>query len=251
MTMQARHLSIAYGSNQVLSQVSLTLHPSRTTGLVGRSGCGKSTLAKAMTGIIPAPQETLFHNDQIFFPDLSKTGNIIHYMWQDPLAALSPFLSALDLICEPLKAIHKLPKAERQRQARDLLNMVGLNATCSVKRPHQLSGGQCQRVALARALAVKPRFLVLDEPLSALDLVTQEQITSLLRKVRAEMNMGLLIISHDLQTLAKLADDIAVMDGGRIVEHKETHEFFAAPEHQLSRRFVEISKYSAPAAALN
>ena len=248
MTIQARHLSIAYGSNQVLSQVSLTLHPSRTTGLVGRSGCGKSTLAKAMTGIIPAPQDALFHNNQLFFPDLSKTGDIIHYMWQDPLSALSPFLSALDLICEPLKAIHKLSRTERQRQAHDLLDMVGLEDICAKKRPHQLSGGQCQRVALARALAVKPQFLVLDEPLSALDLVTQEQITSLLRKVQAEMNMGILIISHDLQTLAKLADDIAVMDGGRIVEHKDTQEFFTAPAHPLSRRFVEISKYSAPAA---
>ncbi|EEA94913.1 ABC transporter ATP-binding protein [Pseudovibrio sp. JE062] len=248
MTMEARHLSIAYGDNQVLSEVSLTLHPSRTTGLVGRSGCGKSTLAKAMTGIIPAPQDALFHNNQIFFPDLSKTGNIIHYMWQDPLAALSPFLNALDLICEPLKAIHKLPKAARHKQARGLLHMVGLEDTCAAKRPHQLSGGQCQRIALARALAVKPKFLVLDEPLSALDLVTQEQIASLLRKVRAEMNMGILIISHDLQTLAKLADDIAVMDGGRIVEHKATEEFFATPEHPLSRQFVEISRYSTPAA---
>lgn len=242
MTMRASNLSIAYGESQVLSQVSLTLHPSRTTGLVGRSGCGKSTLAKAMTGIIPTPRDALFLNDQVFIPDLSKTGHIVHYMWQDPMASLSPFLSALDLICEPLKAIHKMPKAARQQRARELLLMVELDEICVTKRPHQLSGGQCQRIALARALAVKPRFLVLDEPLSALDLVTQEQITSLLRKVHADMNMGLLIISHDLQTLAKLADDIAVMDGGRIVEHKDTQEFFEAPVHPLSKRFVEISK---------
>ncbi|GHB44384.1 hypothetical protein GCM10007094_37120 [Pseudovibrio japonicus] len=244
MTLQIRNLSIAYGQTQVISQINLTLHPSRTTGLIGRSGCGKSTLAKAMTGIIQAPQDTLFLNDEHFLPNPAQTGNTVHYMWQDPMASLSPFLNALDLISEPLKAIHKMPKKARQQRAHELLNMVELDPTCAAKRPHQLSGGQCQRIALARALAVKPQFLVLDEPLSALDLVTQEQVTSLLRKVRTEMHMGILIISHDLQTLAKLADDIAVMDGGRIVEHKKTQEFFAAPKFPVSQRFVEISKYS-------
>ncbi|SDQ12885.1 dipeptide/oligopeptide/nickel ABC transporter ATP-binding protein [Pseudovibrio sp. Tun.PSC04-5.I4] len=242
MTIRVKNLSIAFGAAQILSNVNLVLHPSKVTGLIGRSGCGKSTLAKAMTGIIPVPKNSLFMNGQNFQPQLSKTGHLIHYMWQDPFAALSPFLNALDIICEPLKAIHKLPRAERLEAAQNLLQMVGLEQHCEKKRPHQLSGGQCQRIALARALAVKPKYLILDEPLSALDLVTQEKVVSLIRDIRKKLNLGILIISHDLQTLAQLADEIVVMDNGEVVEHQPAKDFFDTPQHALSKKFVEISR---------
>ncbi|WP_421780407.1 ABC transporter ATP-binding protein [Kiloniella litopenaei] len=241
MSFQVDNLSLSLGSDKILHDISFTLERGQVTGLLGRSGCGKSTLAKAMVGIHQVNQSCLKIDGTIFQPRFGKSGHKIQYMWQDPHMALSPFFSAVRCVEEAMETQKGTTKAQRYEKAQKLLHQVGLTPSLMQKRPHALSGGQCQRIALARAIAAEPEFLILDEPFSALDLVTQKNIISLLGNLQQVYNFGLMIISHDLRTLWRLADKLILIDQGRIIEDRATSDFIHTPRHALTKTFASFA----------
>ncbi|WP_085901335.1 ABC transporter ATP-binding protein [Kiloniella majae] len=241
MSFQVDNLSLSLGGNKILHDISFTLERGKVTGLLGRSGCGKSTLAKAMVGIHQVDQSCLKIGGTMFQPKFGKTGHKIQYMWQDPHMALSPFLSAVRCVEEAMETQKDTTKKQRHEKAQDLLDQVGLTSALMQKRPHALSGGQCQRIALARAIAAQPEFLILDEPFSALDLVTQKNIISLLGNLRQVYDFGLMIISHDLRTLWRLADKLILIDQGHIIEDRPTSDFIHSPRHDLTKTFASFA----------
>ncbi|WP_120498621.1 ABC transporter ATP-binding protein [Kiloniella sp. EL199] len=241
MSFQVNNLSLSLGGDKILHDISFTLERGQVTGLLGRSGCGKSTLAKAMVGIHRVDQSCLKIDGMIFQPKFGQTGHKIQYMWQDPHMALSPFLSAVRCVEEAMETQEGTTKTLRHEKAQDLLHQVGLTPSLMQKRPHALSGGQCQRIALARAIAAQPEFLILDEPFSALDLVTQKNIISLLGNLRQLYDFGLMIISHDLRTLWRLADKLILIDQGHIIEDRPTSDFLHTPRHDLTKTFASFA----------
>lgn len=223
--------------------VTLELQRGQTLGLVGESGCGKSTLAKLLVAI---EQPTSGHIE-VLGRDLNTLGRAelrrarrdIQLVFQDPYTSLDPRLTVADLVAEPY-SVHKdvLPSNLRRRRVAELLDMVGLTAHHAVRLPHQLSGGQRQRVGIARALALDPKILVLDEPVSALDMSVQAQIVNLLADLQAELGLAYVFIAHDIGIVAHLADEIAVMYLGRIVEQGPQADVFGRAAHPFTNALL-------------
>ena len=209
---------------QVLRNVSLTLDPGEVLGIVGESGSGKSTLAKCLLGVVKDTQGTLEVN--AFRPQM---------VFQDPYGSLNPAKSVGWFLEEPLRVLGVKDKKERKAQAIDMLQQVGLGEEHYSRRPSQLSGGQRQRVAIAAALIGGSRLIVLDEPVSALDVTMQAQILQLLVDLKAKYRLSYLFISHDLAVVYQICDRVAVMYAGRIVELAPTEELFERPLHPYTR----------------
>jgi oligopeptide transport system ATP-binding protein len=227
------------GSIVAVDGVSLTVAKGRTLGLVGESGSGKSTLAKLLVAV---ERPTSGSIDVLGQPmhllsgsRLRRARRNIQLVFQDPYTSLDPRMSVEDLVGEPLD-IHRdlVPRADRPRRVRSLLDMVGLSAVHAQRLPHQLSGGQRQRVGIARALALEPKVLVLDEPVSALDSSVQAQIINLLMDLQAELGLAYIFIAHDLSVVAHMANEIAVMYLGRIVEQGPNDAVFSTPAHPFT-----------------
>jgi peptide/nickel transport system ATP-binding protein len=217
--------------------VSLQVHPGETLGLVGESGCGKSTLARAIVGI----------NEPASGAITVRTGGAVQYVFQDPSASLNPRRTIRESIDEGLEAIG-VPAAQRYDESVRLLERVGLNARHLERLPYAFSGGQRQRVGIARALAAKPELLVLDEPVSALDVSIQAQIINLLESLRDELDLGYLFIAHDLSVVRHLSDRIAVMYLGGIVETGEVATVYGDPRHPYTAALLASSPHPDPAA---
>lgn len=222
--------------------VTLIVRPGETLGLVGESGCGKSTLARIAVGLLRADQGSV----RVSGADVAAPGSAarlararrVQMVFQDPHGSLNPRLRIRSLLAEPLR-LHKLTPPDREQTAvEELLRQVGLSPATSEKFPHELSGGQRQRVAIARALAVRPQLLVCDEPVSALDVSIQAQILNLLRDLQQELGLSYFFISHDLRVVRYIADRIAVMHQGRIVETGETDAVWQAPEHPYTQKLL-------------
>ena len=222
--------------------VTLYVGPGETLGLVGESGCGKSTLARIAVGLLRADQGSV----RVLGVDVVAPGSAarlararrVQMVFQDPHGSLNPRLRIRSLLAEPLR-LHKLTTPDREQSAvEELLGQVGLSPATSEKFPHELSGGQRQRVAIARALAVRPQLLVCDEPVSALDVSIQAQILNLLRDLQQELGLSYFFISHDLRVVRYIADRIAVMHQGRIVETGETDAVWQAPEHPYTQKLL-------------
>jgi oligopeptide/dipeptide ABC transporter ATP-binding protein len=219
--------------------VSLTLRRGSTLGLVGESGCGKSTLAKLLVAIErpTSGQIRVLGKDlgSLDRRDLHRARRDIQLVFQDPYTSLDPRLSVADLVAEPLR-IHPevVPRSRRRQRVRELLEMVGLTSAHAIRLPHQLSGGQRQRVGIARALALEPKILVLDEPVSALDSSVQAQIVNLLMRLQSELGLSYVFIAHDLGVVAHLADEIAVMYLGRIMEQGSHSDVFGRARHPFT-----------------
>ncbi|MDT0304516.1 ABC transporter ATP-binding protein [Streptomonospora wellingtoniae] len=221
---------------RALDGVDLTLQRGETLGLVGESGCGKSTLARVLLMLERPDRGTLRFDGTDPFAlrgrQLLAWRRRVQMVFQDPFASLNPRLNAGDLIGEPWRTHRDLvPRAERDKRVRRLLELVGLRESDARRYPQEFSGGQRQRIGIARALALEPDVVVCDEPVSALDLSVQAQVLNLLAELQGELGVSYVFISHDLSVVRHVADRVAVMYLGRVVETGGTEEIYANPRH--------------------
>lgn len=219
---------------RALRNVSLAVAPGEILGVVGESGCGKSTLGRCLAGLEIPEQGELFWQGQRLHANSNRKlrARRIQMVFQDPYASLNPRMSLGQMLEEAL-AVHRLgcSAAERRDRVDELLLMVGLTPQLRDRLPHAISGGQRQRISIARALAVEPRLLIADEPVSALDASVQAQIINLVEELREKLNIAMIFIAHDLNVVRHISDRIAVMYLGEVVETAETEALFAQPMH--------------------
>jgi len=228
----------------IVRNVDLDIARGSALGLVGESGSGKTTLGRTMVRLIAPTGGTLRYGGRdIAASDEAALRPLrakLQMIFQNPQSSLNPRLTIAQTLARPLEAFSRgAGRAERRRRAGELLDVVGLPKAFLDRYPHELSGGQRQRVGIARAVALDPEFIVADEIVSGLDVSTQAQILLLLRRLRAELNLTLVFISHDLSVVRVLCDDVAVMSNGEIVERGPTARIFAAPQHPYTRELLE------------
>lgn len=215
---------------QVLYDINFNVSQGEILGLVGESGCGKSTLSKTILGL---------HTDY--------TGEIVHYtqrpqmVFQDPKGSLNPAKTIEWIVEEPLRAFGKYGKEERRDRVMEMLKRVGLGHEYADRKPRELSGGQRQRVGIAVALIQRPKFIIADEPVSALDVTIQAQILELLLELRHEFDLSYLFISHDLNVIRQMSDRVIIMHEGRFIERGTPEEVFNSPKTEYSKKLVAAS----------
>ncbi|MEK4968229.1 ABC transporter ATP-binding protein [Cytobacillus sp. FSL R7-0696] len=243
------------GKGQVLKAVddiSFFIKPGETLGLVGESGSGKSTTGRAILRLNePTAGEVLYQGipvNQLTAKEMKMMRRHMQMIFQDPYASLNPRFKVIDIIGQALD-IHKLVKnkQERRKRVEELLEMVGLEKEHAMRYPHEFSGGQRQRIGIARALAVEPKFIVCDEPLSALDVSIQAQIVKLLEDLQQKLGLTYLFIAHDLSMVKHISDRVAVMFGGKIVELAESEELYANPQHPYTKSLLAAIPIPDPA----
>ena len=243
------------GQVQAVDDVSFTLRHGRTFGLVGESGSGKSTLARMLVGV-ERPTRGQVLVDGVDVSTMSRAARRdlrrrVQMVFQDPYTSLNPRMSVGEIVGEPFR-IHPdaVPAGGRDRAVRELLELVGLDPGHVNRYPHQFSGGQRQRIGIARALAVKPQVLVCDEPVSALDVSVQGQVINLLEDLQDELGLSYLFIAHDLAVVRHIADEVAVMYLGRIVEHGPAADVYDRAAHPYTRALMSAVPVPDPAARL-
>ena len=218
---------------RALQDVSFCLHEGEILGLVGESGCGKSTLSKAILGLLPPEQ---------------ISGEIVHYtkrpqmIFQDPFGSLNPAKSIGWIVEEPLRVFGKYDAAERKRRVIDMLERVGLGEDYVNRKPRELSGGQRQRVSIAAALIRRPKLIVADEPVSALDVTIQKNILDLLWDLRRELELSYLFISHDLGVIYSICDRVMVMEKGRMIEQGPVEQVYGQPQQEYTKRLLAAAE---------
>jgi oligopeptide/dipeptide ABC transporter ATP-binding protein len=222
--------------------VDLTLASGETLGLVGESGCGKSTLGRCLLRLIEPSDGTVRFDgrDLLGLPReaMRRARRDLQIVFQDPLASLNPRMTIGAILAEPLRTHQIVPRSEVAAEIARLLGQVGLPADAVYRYPHEFSGGQRQRVGIARALAVRPKFIVADEPVSALDVSIRAQILNLFREIQARTKVAILFIAHDLGAVRQVSDRVAVMYLGKIVETGPSETLFNNPRHPYTRALL-------------
>jgi peptide/nickel transport system ATP-binding protein len=236
---------------QAVRGVSLEVAEGETLAVVGESGSGKSTLARMLVGLEQptAGRMTIGGRDAAELASAGSRafGQMIQYVFQDPVASLNPRKTIAQILDVPLRLLGDHDGTERKRRMRELLDAVQMPADTLVRYPHEFSGGQAQRIAIARALAASARILVLDEPVSALDVSVQAQVLLLLEDLKAEFGLSYLFISHDLAVVESISDRVAVMYLGEVVEIGPAERLFAAPQHDYTRTLLASAPRLNPA----
>lgn len=247
-------LGAGTGTLQALHDVDLDVREAGSLGIVGESGCGKSTLARAILGLVAPSAGEIRWRGQVVDPSnrmrMHEMRRELQVVFQDPFGSLDPRMTAGESVSEALAALEGINDAAGNRERVDsALLEVGLDPALSRRYPHELSGGQCQRVAIARATVVRPRLLVCDEAVSALDVSVQAQIVNLLHDLHRRHRMALLFISHNLAVVRHLCEDVVVLYLGRVVERAPREALFGAPRHPYTRALLAAVPEPDPALA--
>jgi ABC-type oligopeptide transport system ATPase subunit len=225
--------------------VSFSIEEGETLGLVGESGCGKSTTGRVILRLVPATAGAVTFDGQDVMaasrPDMQRLRRDMQIVFQDPFGSLDPRMNVEDIISEPLVIHEAMGVTARRARISELLGAVGLDPSVLPRFPHEFSGGQRQRIGIARALALRPKFIVADEPVSALDVSVGAQIVNLLAQLQREFGLTYLLISHSMPVVRYLATRIAVMYRGKLVEVGDTRQITEQPQHPYTRSLVEAT----------
>ena len=228
---------------QAVNDVSFDLKQGETLGIVGESGCGKSTLARAIVKMVPAHSGKVIWlgNDllELNKSQMRQHRKQIQMIFQDPLASLNPRMNIGEIIAEPLRTHYpKTPETDVKLRVRDVMNKVGLLDNLVNRYPHEFSGGQCQRIGIARALILKPKLIICDEPVSALDVSIQAQVVNLLMELQEEMGLTLIFIAHDLSIVKHISTKIMVLYLGNMVELANSNDIYENPRHPYTQALI-------------
>lgn len=235
--------SAAMPGVKAVRTISLDVEQGETLGIVGESGCGKSTLARMLVGLTtPTEGNVLVEGEPLALDKPEENGKRIQYVFQDPISSLNPRKTIRQLMEVPLIYLHKMDKGAREQRIREIFAEVGLREEFLDRYPHEFSGGQAQRIGIARALAANARILVLDEPVSALDVSVQAQVLNLLAALKLSLSLTYLFISHDLAVVEAVSDRVAVMYFGSLVELAPAEKIFNSPKHP----YTQLLANSAP-----
>lgn len=230
------------GLLHAVDDVSFTIEEGKTLGVVGESGCGKSTLGRTIVHLLESTNGQIFLEGKdithVKGKELAAAREEMQIMFQDPYSSLDPRKTIEQTIMEPLKVSKKYKKAEMYQKAQELMELVGIDQRLSKAYPHELDGGRRQRVGFARALALDPKFIVCDEPVSALDVSIQAQVLNLLRKLQKEKGLTYMFITHDMSVVRHISDDILVMYLGQMVEKSPSKELFKNPLHPYTKALL-------------
>ncbi len=230
------------GMLHAVDDVSFTLEKGHTLGVVGESGCGKSTLGRTIIHLLDATDgKVLFEGNDITNPSKKELHNLrtdMQIIFQDPFSSLDPRMSVSETIMEPLAKHRRMSKADMLTETRQLMDTVGLAARFENTYPHELDGGRRQRIGIARALALKPKFIVCDEPVSALDVSIQAQIINLMLELQEERGLAYMFVTHDLSVVKYISDDIMVMYLGQMVEKAPADELFQNTRHPYTKALL-------------
>jgi oligopeptide/dipeptide ABC transporter ATP-binding protein len=222
--------------------VSFSIYEGETLGLVGESGCGKSTVGRTILKLIdPTAGELIWqgeHIDELSRSQMRPYRQQLQAVFQDPYSSLNPRMRAADIVSEPLRNYEKLSKEEARKKVAPLFERVGLRPDQMLRFPHEFSGGQRQRLGIARALSVRPKLIMLDEPVSALDVSVQAQVINLLEDLQSELGVSYLFVAHDLAVVKHISHRVAVMYLGRIVELATTEQLFNNPAHPYTEALL-------------
>ncbi|MBO8462477.1 MAG: ABC transporter ATP-binding protein [Firmicutes bacterium] len=226
--LEVSHVSVSYKEKKnVLKDISFMIKEGEIVGLVGESGCGKSTLSKAILGLLDIEEGEMIHH--------TKNPQMV---FQDPFSSLNPRKKIGWILEEPLR-IQKVPKQERKQRVEEMIVKVGLTPSHLERYPKELSGGQRQRVSIAISLIQGSKFIIADEPVSALDVTIQKQIMELMIRLQEENQLSYLFISHDLNVIYQMCDRVLVMKAGQIVEEGDVEEIFNSPKHEYTRLLLD------------
>ena len=228
---------------QAVNDISFSLSAGETLGVVGESGCGKSTLARAIVKMVPAESGKVvwLGNDLLGLShsEARQYRKQIQMIFQDPLASLNPRMNIGEIIAEPLRTHYpKTPESDVKARVRDVMNKVGLLDNLVNRYPHEFSGGQCQRIGIARALILKPKLIICDEPVSALDVSIQAQVVNLLMDLQEEMDLALIFIAHDLSVVKHISTKIMVLYLGNMVELANSNDIYQSPSHPYTQALI-------------
>jgi peptide/nickel transport system ATP-binding protein len=237
------HFTLPSGALRALDGVSLEMHAGETLGIVGESGCGKSTLGKTILRLIePTRGAIAFDGKDVTDLPQRKLGDFrrrAQMVFQDPFASLNPRHRIRKILTDPLVVHGVRDRAERSRRVEDMVERVGLGTDALERYPHEFSGGQRQRIGIARALILEPELVICDEPVSALDLSIQAQMLNLLSRMKSDLNLSYIFISHDLSVVRYFTDRVLVMYLGRVVESAPTRALWAMPRHPYTRALMD------------
>lgn len=238
-----KYFKVREGYLHAVDNVDLEIHAGRNLGIVGESGCGKSTLGRLVLRLLePTSGQVIFNGEDILAYDKKRMKDMrkeMQMIFQDPYGSLNPRMSVFELIAEPLQMNRIYPTAQQMAErVMTLMDMVGLAHRFINTYPHELDGGRRQRIGVARALAMNPKFVVCDEPVSALDVSIQAQILNLLMDLQDEMGLTYMFITHDLSVVKHISDEIAVMYLGQCVERASSRELFSRPLHPYTKALL-------------